>query len=118
MKWQSTDLQSRLRIISAAILLVGLIISFGIYLAAPDESEDLTIYGFEHSKAYRHDLELYGGKANVLVSEFMQWFGGLWHGKSLAYTIAVITIVTSAVLFYVAHLVSSYDDHEHSEEDS
>ncbi len=104
------NLQTRLRIISAAILLAGLLISSAIYLTAPDESEDMTIYGFEHSKAYRHDLELYGGKANVLVSEFMQWFEGLWHGKSLAYTIAVIAIVASVILCCIARLVSSKDD--------
>jgi hypothetical protein len=107
MKWQSANLQSRLRIISAAILLAGLLISSAIYLTAPEESDDMTIYGLEHSKAYRHDLELYGGKANVLISEFMEWFQGLWHGKSLAYTIAVIAIVTSVMLCYVARLVAA-----------
>ena len=69
----------------------------------------------ENSKKYVHDLELYGGKANVLANEFMSWFVGLWHGKSLAFTVACITIFISLGFFLVArtsppHL--EYDVHD------
>ena len=57
----------------------------------------------EDSKKYLRDLELYGGKANVLMDQFRRWFMGLWHGKSLAYTIAGITIFISLGTFYVAN---------------
>ena len=56
----------------------------------------------EDSKKYLRDMELYGGKANVLMDQFRRWFIGLWHGKSLAYTIAVISIFMSLGTFYVA----------------
>jgi hypothetical protein len=49
------------------------------------------------------DLELYGGKANLLANELTRWFAGLWHGESLAYTIGCITIFLSFGLFYVAY---------------
>lgn len=56
---------------------------------------------------YKHDLELYGGKLNVLADQFMRWFAGLWHGRSLAFTVACITVVISLVFFFVAHNLTS-----------
>ena len=40
------------------------------------------------SKKYVRELELYGGKINVLAVELRQWLASLWRGKALAYTIA------------------------------
>ena len=62
------------------------------------------------SKKYLRDMELYGGKANVIADELRRWVVGLWQGKSLAYTVACIAIVTSFGVFYVAsHLPSRQD---------
>jgi hypothetical protein len=96
-------LQTRLYLGSAVIMLVGLGAAAVVYLAAGDVPEGMPDFDIEGSKKSLRDMELYGGKANVLVAEFMAWFGGLWHGQSLAYTIASITVVISCVLFYVAH---------------
>jgi hypothetical protein len=57
----------------------------------------------EDSKKYLRDLQLYGGKANVLMDELRRWFVGLWHGKSLAFTIACISIFVSFGVFYAAN---------------
>ena len=120
MKWKTTDLQTRLYLISAIILLVGLSSSIWIYLKAENDSK--RIFGYEivggnaylispeNSKKYIHDLELYGGKANVLADEFMNWFVGLWHGKSLAFTVAFITILISLGIFFVARTSLSYSE--------
>jgi hypothetical protein len=65
----------------------------------------------EDSKRYMHELELYGGKANVIVNEFRTWSVGLWHGKSLAFTVACITIMISSGFSFVArHLLSALDE--------
>ena len=118
MKWKTTNLQTRLYLISAIILLVGLSSSIWIYLTA--ENDLKRVLGYEivggtaylitpdNSKKYVHDLELYGGKANVLADEFMRWFIGLWHGKSLAFTVACITIFISLGFFFVARTSPSY----------
>jgi hypothetical protein len=118
MKWKTMNLQTRLYIISAIILLVGLSGSIWIYLAAENDSKRALSYEIEggnayliapeNSKKYVHDLELYGGKANVLANEFMLWFVGLWHGKSLAFTVACITIFISLGIFFVARTSLSY----------
>ena len=106
--------QTRLSIIAAAILACGLASAAIVYLTAADESDNLMIYEFEQSKAYRHDLELYGGKLNVLTSEFMHWFGGLWHGKSLAFTLAFIAVFISSLVFFAARLLQSDHDSDHA----
>jgi hypothetical protein len=61
----------------------------------------------DNSKMYEHNLELFGGKAAVLANEFRYWFVGLWHGKSLAVTVACITIVVSLGVFFVANHLPS-----------
>jgi hypothetical protein len=121
MKWKMSDLQTRLYLATVIILLVGLGSAMLIYLTAKNdldsalgyESVDGTVYPTnpEDSKRYMHDLELYGGKANVLVNELRSWFVGLWHGKSLAFTIACITLVISSGFFFAArHLPSDLEE--------
>jgi hypothetical protein len=105
MKWKITNLQTCLYLISAIILLVGLSSAILIYLTAENDSD--SVLGYEDSKMYIHDLELYGGKANVLANEFMRWFVGLWHGKSLAFTVACITIFISFGFFFLANHLRS-----------
>jgi len=105
MKWKITKQQTHLYLISAIILLIGLGSAIFIYLTAGTDSD--SFLGYEDSKMYIHDLELYGGKANVLASEFMRWFLGLWHGKSLAFTVACITIFISFGFFFVANHLRS-----------
>ena len=100
-------LQTRLYLGSAVIMLVGLGAAAVVYLAAGDVPEGVPDFDIEGSKRSLREMEVYGGKANVLVAEFMAWFGGLWHGRSLAYTIASITVVISCALFYVAHHLPS-----------
>jgi hypothetical protein len=111
MKWEITNLQTRLYLITTIIVLVGLGSALLIYMTAGDASENIAIYEFEHSNKYRHDLELYAGKWNVLAGEFSRWFDGLWHGRSLAFTVACITIFISSVIFIVAyHLPADTDN--------
>ena len=47
-------------------------------------------------------MELYGGKANVMASDMRQWLGTLWHGKRLAGTVAVLSLVAAGVIRFAA----------------
>jgi len=107
MKWKTRNPQARLYLISAIILLVGMGSAILIYMTAENASDDTLVYHFEHSKKYRHDLELIGGKANVLADEFCRWFEGLWHGTSLAFIVACISVLTSCGFFFVAYHLPS-----------
>ncbi|HWR59113.1 MAG TPA: hypothetical protein VN328_09520 [Thermodesulfovibrionales bacterium] len=109
---KSTNLKKRLYLIAVIILLVGMGGSVLIYMRAEDYSSNVLGYemagGYaypirpEDSKIYRHDLELYGGKAGVLADDFRRWFKGLWHGKSFAYTVACISAIISLGVFFIA----------------
>jgi hypothetical protein len=85
--------QTRLHLVTAAILAIGFGSAIWIYLAA--EPAPLNPLGIEpeDSKQYMRELELYGGKANVLAVELKHWFDGLWHGKRLAVTVACVTVL-------------------------
>ncbi len=107
-----------LHLLSVITLVVGLGSALLIYRAAENDFNNVLGYREEggsvypimpgDSKKYLRDIELYGGKANVIADEFRRWFVGLWHGRSLAYTVACITIAVSFGTFYVAsfHLPS------------
>ena len=113
MKRESADLRESLILISAIILLVGLGSAILIYQTAGDDSDSVLGYEIvggtaypirpEDSRTYIRNLELYGGKAAVVVDDFRRWFGELWHGKALAFTVAGICIFISLVIFFVAN---------------
>ena len=104
--------QKPLYLFSALMLLLGLTSAGAIYVVSGDDSDNATGYEIVNgvaypfasgdSKRYRHDLERYGGKMAVITDEFGNWFSGLWHGKSLAYTVAAVSIALSGVLFLIA----------------
>ncbi len=112
MKWRTANLDTFLYLVSGIILLIGLGSSVLIYESSRDRSTSVlgyedaggSVYPIlpEDSKQYQRGLELYGGTANVLADELRRWFAGLWHGESLAFIVACITILVSSWLFYTA----------------
>jgi hypothetical protein len=112
MKRKVAHLRESLILIGAIIMLVGVGSAIMIYQSAGDDSESVLGYEIidgsaypirpEDSRMYRRDLELYGGKAAVITDDFSRWFVGLWHGKSLAFTVAGISIFISFVFFFAA----------------
>ncbi len=120
MKWRTVNLRAFLYFVSGIILLAGLGSSVLIYessrnrLASVLGYEDAggSVYPIlpEDSKQYLRGLELYGGTANVLADELRRWFAGLWHGKSLAFTVACITILISSGVFYTARRLPSREN--------
>jgi hypothetical protein len=112
MKWTFTDQRIRLYLISLIILLVGLSGAVLVYIHAENASDSALLNEFEYSKRYQHDLELYGGKANVIASEITNWFKGLWHGKNLAYSIACIAVLISCGFFIAARHIASEDRYD------
>ena len=117
MKWKTAYLHTCLNLISAIILLGGLGSAILIYQTAEDhpygalgyEERGGTVYPImpEDSKKYLRDLEFYGGKLNVIMDEVRRGFMGLWHGKSLAYTVACISIFISFGVYFVANHLPS-----------
>jgi len=79
--------------------------------AAPTPQHPLGYDPFT-SKKYLRDLELYGGKINILAVEFRQWFERLWRGKNLSYTIAFLTVMLASILrFLGTHAAANLETH-------
>ena len=99
----------RLKLMSAAVLLVGLAGSLAVYITAVQEPDGSMGYemvggnlypsGNERSKKYMHDVELYGGKAAVFADDINRCINGMWQGTALAYTLAFLTVIVSGGLF-------------------
>ncbi len=113
MKRNIRNLRIFLNVVSAIVLLGGWGSAILIYRAA--ENRSTGVLGYEESggqiypirpedsKKYLRDMELYGGKLNLLVDELRRWFEGLWHGKSLVLIVAFVTAVVSLGVFYYAN---------------
>jgi len=116
MKTDVPDRQRSLYLVAAAVLLVGLGAAIPIYLLAEDDPGVALGYVIvdgksypirpEDSKVYRHELERYGGKWNVVADELTRWFGGLWRGKALALTVACISVVAAFGFFWSARRIN------------
>jgi len=116
MNWKILNQRTWLNLISAIILIVGLGSSVLIYQRVGNDPYGAL--GYENSKLYRHNLEVYGGKFSVIMDDFRRWFLGLWHGKSLAFILAGTTIIISFGFFYAAnHLSQGSKPDAHNEND-
>lgn len=91
-----------LRLAAVLVLLAGLLSAGVVYVMADEATEDPWTQQIQNSKLYRRDLEIYGGKLNVVGADLGQWFTGLWHGRTLAFTIVALTGGASLVLAVVA----------------
>jgi hypothetical protein len=108
-RWTS----DHLRTITVAILALGFSAAIAAYFLAAARPENPLGYDPLQTKLYRHQLEVYGGQANVLAAEFREWFDGLWYGRNLAYTIAVLTVLlVGAVRFGTAMSLVDLDEEE------
>ena len=61
----------------------------------------------EDSRRYTHDVEQYYGETGLLVDKWTRWFGGLAHGKALAKTIAVLSLVAASGCFLSARVAEA-----------
>ena len=112
MRGKYSTRQLRLFLAGAFILIAGLLGAAALYLTAGDDPGDVDGYEFvngtayaitlQDSKRYRHDLELFGGKAAVMADDFNRWLASLWHGKRLSVTLAVLSIGLALLFFRAA----------------
>jgi|CZKM01.1.fsa_nt_gi hypothetical protein len=58
----------------------------------------------EDSRRYTHDVEQYYGETGLLADKWTRWFEGLAHGKSLAKTIAGLSVVAASGCFLSARV--------------
>ena len=51
------------------------------------------------------ELEKMGGKSAVVAADFEEWFASIWHGRRLAYTVAVLSIAGCAGCYALADFI-------------
>ena len=101
---------NRFRLMSYIIFIVGIFISAVIYVTAGPPMEHPFGYNPLSTKVFLRQLELFGGKGNIMAAEFREWFVGLWQGKNLSFTIAAITVIISMILWYIGYRKRSDSD--------
>lgn len=100
----------RVYLVGAFILISGLAGSALIYVTAvtapAEKATDLAPVAV-HTKQYELQLESIGGRAAFLAVELTRWLEGLWHGRLLAYMVAILCTTIAIVCFLVAHGLSA-----------
>ena len=109
----NAELKKRLRLSCLIILVAGLCGAMLIYVLAEDIPDDSlgyvsvngTLYPLatRDSKKYRREVERFGGKAALAFDDFNHWFAELWQGKTLAKTVAWISILLSLGIYLFAN---------------
>jgi hypothetical protein len=94
MNLKALTTEARVRATTGAIIVVGFACAVLIFFANGD-SGNVSAYRPEDSKKYLREMEVYGGKANVLASDLRSWFDSLWHGRTLAFTVAAIALLVA-----------------------
>jgi hypothetical protein len=108
MQWNAANRRIVFFLLGAALMVTGLGVASFLYITADPPGD---VLGYEtdggnispvrpaDSRKYLRDLELYGGKSAVLADEFRRWFTGLWRGRPLAVTVALLTVIVSFAFF-------------------
>jgi hypothetical protein len=95
----------RIRYVGMAILFVGLLSAALVYVFAPEDTGSDAVAAIESGRVYEYNIERVGGMAAVYAARFNRWLAGLWHGRPLAYTIAVLSIAIALLCFMVARMI-------------
>ena len=108
----NTELKRRLRLSCLIVLVMGLCGATIIYLLADDVPDDSLGYvvvngsvyplAARDSKKYRREVQRFGGKAALAFDDFNRWFAEQWQGKTLARTVAWISVLAALGLYFFA----------------
>lgn len=91
-------LQARLRLIGWSILVVGWVAAALVAVTAQGD-DDATL---SDTKRYEYQMEILGGKSNLLATEIRDFMGSLWHGRRLAALLAVVSLVSTLACLFLA----------------
>jgi hypothetical protein len=97
-----SPLQKRLYFTGTAIMLASFVAAALIAASAPAPDSAVAMYSIVDPR-YQIELQQIGGNAAVLMAQLHQWFDSLWHGVRLAYTVAVLGIISAGVCFFIGY---------------
>lgn len=111
--------RKRLNRLGVLILLAGLLAAALIYVTAADEDDALAyeiVDGVAYpvlaseSKAYRHDLERFGGKSALFADDLRRGLASLVQGKRLAGSVAGLALIAALVCLATARRAPRRDE--------
>ncbi|ASL45895.1 hypothetical protein bAD24_III00765 [Burkholderia sp. AD24] len=104
---QRPSSQKRFYLAGTAVLTGSLIAALILYATAAPPDSAVSQYGIADPR-YQIELQRIGGTAEVLMAQLHDWFDGLWHGATLAYTVAVLGAAVAGACFFIGHFF--FDD--------
>ena len=101
----SSRLRVRFQHLGVTALVVGLVAAALIYAFVDDAGPDAAAE-IASGRVYEYNIERIGGKSAVYAARFNQWLGSLWHGRTLAYTVAAIAVAVAVICLLAAHFAT------------
>ncbi len=102
----SGSLHAQMRLAARIVLVGGLLAAALIFAyAATDNSTDAAT-AWANARLSEFNTERLGGMTTVYIARFNRWLGTLWHGRSLAYTVAALAVGLAAVLYWLSDWVA------------
>ncbi len=101
-----TPLHRRIHVAGTVVLVVGVISAIVIYGVAAASSHASNAPDFSGDRRFNYELERLGGKFAVYSAAFNRWLGTLWVGTNLAYTVAVLSLLTALACYWLADFLS------------
>jgi hypothetical protein len=92
----------RIRQITFSLLAIGLGGAVMIYLLVTPRAANPLGFEPEDSKKYLRDMEVFGGKVNVLASQIRATWNELWYGHHLAFTVAGLCLFLAFAFWFIA----------------
>lgn len=104
------SLAARFRLAAALVAVFGFGWAAWVWATAVDLPERAV--SLQRMKVQERQLEIIGGKFAVEAARFSAWFDGLWIGRDLALTLAVITAAITLACLWIARIAERepFDD--------
>jgi hypothetical protein len=125
---RSLLLARRVNAAAVIVLVVGFASVLAIFFSRQDTNPAIVGYEIvngvsypvkpEEDRQYEYQVERLGGKMGWAMVQFNDWFSGLWQGRTLAYTIAVLTLGSAGVLRFVAREITWDGSHAPTEDET
>ena len=97
-------LATRFRLAGVAVAVTGLAWAGWIRLTVAETPA--RAIPFDRLKVEERQLEVIGGKFAVEAARLTRWFDGLWVGRDLAVTLAVLSVAVALILFWLARVAA------------
>ena len=95
----------RVRLAGWIVLVVGWIAAAAVYLSARTDEAGGDLGDLARQREMQQ-LERLGGRASVQATRLDDWLSSLWHGRRLAGTLAVLSLVVAAGCLHVGGLMA------------